>query len=281
MSVLSGLGDLGLSNLEGADLFASEEKKPVSGSNGEPQKKQHGIEEYVFEKTYTCPVCDSKFMNPTVKNGKTKMVGQDFDLRGKYEPIDPTKYDVIVCPECGYAALSRYFDKIMPPQAKQVREEISKSFKNTMNNGPDLSYDDAIARYQLALANAVVKRAKDSEKAYICWKLTWVVRAKREELDMNLPDYERQEKELLKDEIELMTNALGGFINARQKEDFPISGMDENTLDYVISAIAVKIGKYDIARKLLPGILTSRSANDRIKDKARDLKDLIAQNKQK
>ncbi|MBR4169569.1 MAG: DUF2225 domain-containing protein [Lachnospiraceae bacterium] len=277
MGVLSGLGNLGLGNLENADVFA-QEKKEEAAKKAAPEPKKMTIDDFVFDKSYSCPVCYQEFSNPTMKANKVKLVGQDSDLRPKYDPVDPIKYDIIACPHCGYAALSRYFDKITPPQAKLVKSEISSSFhgiKHTL----DYSYDDAVERYQLALGNAIVKRARSSEKAYICLKLAWVIRAKMEALDIDLPDYDTQMDELKKDEMELLQNALDGFMNARQTEDFPMCGMDETTVDYIISVTAAKFQKYDVASKLIAGILTDPKANSRIKDKARDLKDSILQQK--
>ena len=276
MGVLSGLGNLGLGNLENADVFAQEKKEEAKKQAPEPKKMT--IEDFVFDKSYSCPVCYQEFNNPTMKANKVKLVGQDSDLRPKYDPVDPIKYDIIACPHCGYAALSRYFDKITPPQAKLVKTEISSSFHG-IKHALDYSYDDAVERYQLALANAIVKRARASEKAYICLKLAWVIRAKMEALDIDMPDYDTQMADLKKDEMELLQNALDGFMNARQTEDFPMCGMDETTVDYIISVTATKFQKYDVASKLIAGILTDPKANPRIKDKARDLKDDILQQK--
>ncbi len=276
MSILSGLGNLGLGNLENADVFGEEKKAAEKAASPEPKKMT--IEDFVFDKKYSCPVCYQEFANVTMKGNKAKMTGQDSDLRPKYEPVDPLKYDVVACPNCGYAALTRYFDKITPPQAKLVKTEISKSFKS-LKHTLDMSYDDAIERYQLALANAIVKRGKSSEKAYICLKLGWLVRAKMEALDIDLPDYDEQVAQLKKDEMEVLKNALDGFINARQTEDFPMCGMDEATVDYIISVTAMKFEQYDVASKLIAGILTDPNANARIKDKARDLKESILQSR--
>lgn len=277
MSVLSGLGNLGLGKLENANVFA-EEKKPEAPKPAQEEPKKMTIADFVFDKKYSCPVCYQEFMNPTMKGNKARLIGQDADLRPKYEPVDPLKYDVIACPSCGYAALTRYFDKITPPQAKLIKTEISKSFK-TLKHVLDMSYDDAIERYQLALANAIVKRARSSEKAYICLKLAWIVRAKMEALDVELADYDEQIEELKKDEMELLKNAYEGFMSARQTEDFPMCGMDEATVDYIISVTAMKFEQYDVASKLIAGILTDPKANARIKDKARDLKEDILQSR--
>ena len=78
-------------------------------------------------------------------------------------------------------------------------------------------------------------------------------------------------------ERELLTNALNGFVMARQSEEFPIAGMDSSTLDYLIAALAVETGQNDVAGKMISEILTSRSANSRIKDKARFLKEMLAE----
>lgn len=278
MSILAGLSKFGLDKLEEADVYAKEEesKKPVEAKKEEP--KQQKIEDFVFDRKYVCPVCDKEFLSPTLKGKQVKLVGQDSDLRPKYVPIDPIKYDVIACEKCGYAALTRYFDKITTPQAKLIKSEISSSFHG-LTHTLDMDYDDAIERYQLALGNAIVKKARTSERAYICLKLAWIIRAKMEELDVDLPDYDEQVKLLKSDEMELLENALEGFVSARQTEDFPMCGMDTDTVDYIIAATAIKFMKFDLASRMVSGILVSNTANSRIKDRARDLKDKIIQYK--
>ena len=52
-------------------------------------------------------------------------------------------------------------------------------------------------------------------------------------------------------------------------------GMDEITVDYLLAVLSFRFKKYDLASRLVAGILTSPSANARMKDKTRDLKDLI------
>ena len=55
--------------------------------------------DYIFDKTYVCPVCDNEFKSKTVKAGKVHLIGADTDLRPKYKGIDSLKYDAILCPE--------------------------------------------------------------------------------------------------------------------------------------------------------------------------------------
>ena len=80
----------------------------------------------------------------------------------------------------------------------------------------------------------------------------------------------------MKEEKAYLKNALEGFLGARRTENFPMCGMDELTVDYLIAALATVFEQYDVAKKLLGNILVSRVASNRLKDKARDLKDTIA-----
>ena len=149
------------------------------------------------------------------------------------------------------------------------------NYRKIVYKEPTYSYEHAKNLYQLALANAVVKKAKNSEKAYICLKTAWLVRGETQRLDTTDPEYENKKKENDDQEKELLTNALNGFVMARQSEEFPIAGMDSTTLDYLIGALAVETEQYDVASKMISEILTSRVANSRIKDKARLLKDML------
>lgn len=62
---------------------------------------------------------------------------------------------------------------------------------------------------------------------------------------------------------------------ARQTEMFPLCGMNEITVDYLLSVLAVRFKDYQVAVKLLGSIITSTSANALIKDRARDMKEQV------
>ena len=46
-------------------------------------------------------------------------------------------------------------------------------------------------------------------------------------------------------------------------------------MDYLLSVLAVRFKDYQVAVKLLGSIITSTSANARIKDRARDMKEQV------
>lgn len=272
--LLSGLDQFGLTGLEDMNLYEKPKKAEV-GEDGKEVPPVVQEQDFLFDKSFTCPICDREFKSRTVKIGKAKLAGSDLDLRPRYEQIDLLKYDVIMCPTCGYAALSRFFKFLTSPQAKNIQSTISASFKPQKETKEVYSYDEALERYKLALANAIVKKAKSSEKAYICLKTAWLLRGKGEHLDKNLPDYAEQKKKVDDEENEFLSNALEGFLVARQTESFPMCGMDEPTVDYLIAVTAMRFEQYDVASRLITGILTSATANPRMKDKARDVKDML------
>ena len=274
--LLSGLEQFGLGNLENMDLYESQ-KKAEKAADGKPAAPVVQEQDFLFDKSFTCPICDKEFKARTVKIGKAKLAGSDLDLRPRYEQIDLLKYDVIMCPDCGYAALSRFFKFVTSPQMKNIREKISATFKPQKDTREIYTYDEALERYKLTLVNAIVKQTRASEKAYICLKTAWLLRGKAEHLDKNLPDYEAQKKQCADEENEFLKNALEGFLAARQTENFPMCGMDEPTVDYLIAVTAMRFDQYDLSSRLIQGILQSTTANPRMKDKARDIKDMLMQ----
>ena len=273
MGILSGLGNLGLGGLEGMDIF-EEEKKPEQQA-AEALKIEE--KDLIYDKTFTCPVCDKEFSSKIMKSGKAKLLGMDSDLRAKYEGIDPVKYDVELCPHCGYAALGRYFTGLTSTQAKMIREKVSAKVQIHSYEGETYSYEHAMERYKLALVCAVVKHARASEKAYICLKSAWLLRGWAESLKESGEAEEKTIAALEQQENEYLQNVYKGFVEARQSESFPMCGMDEITVDYLLAVLATRFKKFDIASRMVASILASPSANARMKEKTRELKEEILQ----
>jgi uncharacterized protein (DUF2225 family) len=186
----------------------------------------------------------------------------------------------VACPYCGYAALNRFFKYVTTPQAKLIKANISATFKGLKEPEEIYTYDDAILRHKLALVNAIVKKAKTSERAYTCLKLAWVLRGKAETLPETAPDYKFQISAMQKEEMEFITNAYDGFKECFSKETFPMCGMNENTVSLLVAELARRLGQYDEASRWISQILISRNANERIKERAREIKNMIQAEKQ-
>lgn len=272
-NIFAGLESLGMSNTEEVDIF--QDSAANAGKKQEEEKKAEKREvteeDLIFEKSYTCPVCDFEFKSKMIRTGKVRLAGADSDLRPRYNGVDSLKYDAVMCPLCGYAALNRYFNFVMSSQAKRIKEKISAQFRMPKFEGEIYSYDDAILRYKMALLNTVVKNGKSSERAYTCLKMAWLYRGKREE--MMKGEYKKEEiEQLYNQEKELLGNAFDGFAAAFSKEDFPMCGMDKNTMLYLLAELARRTDQVDECKRYLSRVLTARDANSRIKNKAMELK---------
>lgn len=270
--LFSGLEEFGLGGLKNVEVYEGETAKPDTSA---PVKHEVTEAEILFDKTYTCPVCDQEFKSKTVRTGKIKLISADTDLRPKYQLVDSLKYDAIVCPHCGYGALSRYFNYMTSTQARFIKEQISANFRGLAQDGDIYSYDEAISRHKLVLLSTIVKKSKQSEKAYTCLKLAWLCRGKRENLPLDTPDIEAVKKKLESEELDFLTKAYEGFLGAFSKEMFPMCGMDENTTTYLVADLARRCGKFDESKRWLSKVLTSRDAKERIKAKAREVKELM------
>ena len=276
MGVLTGTGG----GMEAMSLYEASDSARIAAHNAEEarraeQEKNEKEAESLFEKSYSCPVCGESFKALNVRAGKGRLIGTEQDLRPRYENIEPLKYDVVMCPHCGCASIARYWGNMTQSQIRDVKDNIASAFKPRSYSKGYYTYEEALERYQIALANAIIKQLKNSESAYICLKAGWLVSARYEELKER-GTAGREELDRLKTKAdEYLSNALEGLINARQTENFPICGMDESTLDYLIAALSVRFDKLEQAAKLIGPILSSRTAGVRVKDKARDLKEEI------
>lgn len=272
-NLFGGLDKLGLGMLSGIDLYDNDDAKDAK-ADGKKDAAEKTISEadYIFDKTYRCPVCDREFKTKAMKTGKAKLLGVDSDLRPKYQGVDSLKYDSIVCSKCGYAALSRYFNYVITAQIKMIKEQITPNFKGIDETLEVYSYDEAITRHQLALANAVIKKGKVSERAYTCLKLAWLYRGKAETLPADEPNRDKVLKELKAVEQQYIAKAYEGLENAMYKEQYPIAGMDEWTCAYLVADLAAQCGDYAKAMKLLSDIIVSKAASPKLKERARDIR---------
>ena len=58
-------------------------------------------------------------------------------------------------------------------------------------------------------------------------------------------------------------------------ESFPIAGLDENTLMYLVAELARRLGKYEESARLLGRVITSRTTPERLKEQALVIKELL------
>ena len=230
--------------------------------------------ESIFDKSFTCPCCGSIAKGKTVKTGKAKQASTDPDLRPRFENMDSLKYDGVLCNSCGYAALRKYFSEpVVAVQKKYIADKITAAFRPSQEEPEVYSYDEAIRRHKLAYISCVVKNGNASERGYTCLKTAWLYRGKREELEAagNLAESE----ELLDWENKYLKSAYGDLKDAYISEEFPICGMDSATFCFLVAYLAYHEEDYPDSSRWIAKVVGDRTASDRVKERARDLKELV------
>jgi len=253
--IFSSLKSLGLNYEDNIELYTKEKDKHDEGTKDEKSTKVD-INTLLYDKKVTCPVCSKTFTSRTVKAYVPKVKSKDTDAFIRYDVINPYFYEVLVCPECGYAALKSDFQKIESYKCEIILANVGDKWKG--KEYPQI-YDEEIAieRYKLALLNAVIGEFKDSTKAVLCLKIAWMYRL------LENKEYER----------EFLERALKGFLIAYEKERTPIYGLSIYSLQYMIGELYRRIGDYANAKLWLGRVIVSK-ADQKLKDKARDMRDL-------
>lgn len=279
--ILSGLAKFGLDENLVNNLF--EEESSSARPNGE-QTVAKAVEppketDFLLLKSVRCPICDGVFRTPVIKSGRAKRKEPDLDLRPRFEHIDTNKYDVASCPKCGFTAMHRYFGRLAPVQVKLIKEGVLSQFKTPpakpVTELEAFSYDTVIDLYKISLYTSVVKKAHNSEKAYTCLKIAWLLRGKMEELSVDAEKNKEAIDACQKDYDTFYQQAFDGFVKAMSSENYPMAGMDQSTVDLLIAAMAYNLGQYEYASRLVSGLIVSRTAGSNIKNRAHDLKEML------
>ena len=280
-NLLSGLGKYGLDEGIANNLFEDENVIRKMNADGTVTKEIATPKEddFLLLKTLTCPICDVHFRSVQIKTGRAKRKEPDLDIRPRFEHVDTVKYDIASCPKCGFTAMNRYFGHLSSLQTRMIKEGVCDKLKKPPMKEPaevrTYTYDEAIELYKLALYISVIKRGSNSEKAYTCLKIAWLLRDKIEEL---AKDKEKNKEAILathKEYLNFYSQAFDGFVKAMSSENYPMCGMEQNTVDLLIAAMAYNLGKYDFASRFVSNLLVSRNVGSNIKNRAYDLKEKI------
>lgn len=280
-NLLSGLGKFGLDEGVGNNLFEDDNVIKKQNADGTVTKEiaKPKEEDFLLLKVVRCPICDGTFRTIQIKSGRTKRKEPDLDLRPRFEYIDTNKYDVASCPKCGFTAMHRYFGHLSSLQTKLIKEGVCDKFKTPptkeITELKSYTYDEAIELFKLALYTTVVKKGSNSEKAYSCLKIAWLLRGKIEELS---EDKEKNNEAIAvaqKEYLTFYTQAFDGFVKAMSSESYPICGMDQSTVDLLIAAMAFNLGKYEYSSRFVSSLIVSKTAGPNIKNRAHDLKEKI------
>lgn len=277
MGLFSGLEKFGLKSLGQTDIYKEEKAEVKKQEAAKKAVEEPKEEDFILVKTVRCPVCDKQFKTKMVKSGRVKRLEPDFDLRPRQAYIDSLKYGISSCPNCGYTSLNRYFERITMGQIRLIQENICKNFKadHKIDDNILTSYDEAIDLHKLSLYTAMIKRARTSEKAYNCLILSWLYREKALLEKGDSEESQKKKAEYKAEEANFYKEAYDGLLKAVSSEMFPICGMDQCTMDYLLANMSFSFQEYETASKCLSNVITAPNASSKIKDKALELKDKV------
>lgn len=211
------------------------------------------LDDKLYEKTVECPVCGNVFKVTAVKRKAYVVESRDTDFCVKYKDINPLFYDVWICQLCGYAAQKSTFSKITYKRSQLIKKHITPRWV-AKKEPAVIEYEAAINKYKLALINAQISKAKDSEIAGICLKIAWLYRfmGKKE------------------NELHFLNHALNKYVDAFSKEKFPVENMDEATVMYLIAELYRRVGNFEESARWFNKVISQRGLPERILNLARE-----------
>ena len=218
------------------------------------------IEQHIFDREVTCPVCGKTFKTKAVKVNSPRIASKDSDFFIRYSVVNPYFYDVWICNSCGYAAMKSDFPKIKSYEKDAIFNKISIKWKP--REYPDiLNASIAIERYKLALLSATVMEKPNSTLGMILLKTAWMYRLLEDTTNENI----------------YLTKALNTLNSAYSAERFPMYGLQRDSMSYLLGDLNRRIGNNSEALRWYSSVITTPGVSSRIKDLARDGKNIISE----
>lgn len=269
------LETMGISNIGNIKLFESDDAEREEAIKA---AETAAASQIVYQRKIRCTLCGREFFTSSVRPGRIRFIDTDLDFRPLYDNFDPILYDVVVCPYCGYAALNKFFTRLSEHKAKQVKAKISPGYVSK-KYPIILDYEMAIERFKLTLLNSALGDDTNGTKAYICLKLAWLYRGyfDKSQKAISRSDEDRLitnelNRGLLEKEMVFLKNARDGFKLAYETDGFPIMGIDQGSMEYLIAELSRRIGDFIECKKWLSLVIQRQNSNKRLYNKIVEVK---------
>lgn len=221
--------------------------------------------DFLYDKEVVCPLCAKKIKVRVVKRSGLRLIKQDSDSLPYYKYINPLFYDVWLCNHCGYAALESTFLNELESQEQELLYQKVSSHWQYREYPPLIPLETALDRYKIAFYCAQIRGAKENEVSMLLLKMAWLHRLKGDS----------------KIEKRCLAKSVAAFKVLYEKGDFPVAGMNESALVYMLADLSHRIDEEKECLTWLGILLNDRQAKPALKEKGRDLKYLISEEKKK
>lgn len=230
---------------------------------------------WLYKKEMHCPVCHRDFLDTYPRYTRLRMEYVESDFRPHYvSDIFPFYYDITVCNNCGYGMLTDRFSEITEGERMRIREEILPKF-HSRSYPLLLSKEQAEEKYKLAQLSAGLMNLKDSEYAYFMLRCAWFYKEVKEKANIQ----PNAELDLDSNTLRCYAVAVEHFEKAYVAEEFPVRGMNELALAYLITVLNYRLQKMDKVNQWLrecyanPAITAKE--NQKMRDKINELRNLL------
>ena len=186
----------------------------------------------LYEKNVRCPICDRQFKTKKVRISRLKLIKRDTDFLSHYEGENPLKYNIFVCPHCGYAAREDRYASIKDKHRKVILKEISSKWGGK-DYGNSRTIHEATETYKLAIYIGQLLDYKKIELGLSSLNIAWLYR-----IEKNLEE-ERRFLKLSKIFLE------EGYYN----ESLENTNMDQLRLCYLLGEISRRLEEREEALK--------------------------------
>ena len=212
---------------------------------------------YTFAVEKNCPICGK---STRVIKTRARLVKErtDEDFCVHYKDFNPYYYRVWICEHCGFAGDEKTFTSHMPDRDREKIKKFLDGKKISVAFTETRELPEAVASFKLAIFYLELIDASLSKRAGLYLGLAWVYR---------IAGDEEHEAETIKKAAELYDRSI-------MTEHYPIGGMTDLTVIYILGAIYYRIGDLDKSTQYLSRLIGNneiRSTDPRLYDKARDL----------
>lgn len=196
----------------------------------------------LYSKEITCPVCGNCFTTKKVRTSKLRVDKRDSDFLTYYKGENPIKYDIFVCPQCGYSAMDKRFDRVSNEHKELIINNITTKW-NKRSYSQKRTISEAIECYKLALYCGQLLEFNKIELARICLRLSWFYRIKKQ----------------FKEEMRFMKYSVDLYIYAYTNENLAHEKMDDITLGYLIGELYRRLGNYKESVSWFGAVVSNRN----------------------
>lgn len=213
--------------------------------------------QYTFTVEKKCPVCGE---TTRVVKVKSKLLAErtDEDFCVHYKDFNPYFYKIWFCEHCGFAADEKTFLGSIPLTHKRKIQEFLNSRKLGLKFVEERQVPDAVASFKLAIFYAELTGQSLAKRAGLYLELGWIYRASEEK--------ERED--------EMLGRAISLYDRSLMTERYPINGLSDNTVIYLIGAIYYRLHDFEKSTQYLSRIIGDQRIRDEdivLYKRARDL----------